>query len=172
MCSTLVTGLYATSLGTDHLRCEIPFPERLKTLTELLRNHGYFTSNRNKTDYNFDPEGVWKHWSSNFDPWRHRAEGQPFFSFVNIGPLHEGSVNNANRYIEHVADPSEEKFHDPDEVPLPPYYPDTAKIREIWARYYDILTVLDMLGEDGLMDETIILFIADHGFGMPRFKRQ
>ncbi|MGF1585976.1 MAG: sulfatase-like hydrolase/transferase [Bacteroidales bacterium] len=179
MRSTLVTGLYATSLGTHHLRCEIPFPDKLKTLPELLRNHGYFTSNRNKTDYNFDPEGMWEHWSSDFDPWRHRAEGQPFFSFINIGPSHEGSVNSLDNYKEHVKDLPKEKFHNPSDVPLPPYYPDSPKIREIWARYYDILTVLDqnvgmvldMLEKDGLMDETIVFFIADHGFGMPRYKR-
>ncbi len=179
MRSTLVTGLYATSLGTHHLRCEIPMPENIRTLPELLTAQGYFTTNRDKTDYNFDPEGMWEHWSSDYAPWRHRSEQQPFFSFINIGPSHEGSVNNFNNYKEHVKDLPVEKFHDPGEVPLPPYYPDSPKTREIWAHYFDILTVLDknvgmvldMLEDDGLMDETIIFFISDHGFGMPRYKR-
>ncbi len=91
--SCLVTGLYATSLGTQHLCCEIPFPDSI-TLPELLREDGYFTLNRDKTDYNFNPKGIWEHWS----PWRHRAEGQPFHSFMNIGPSHEGSVNNLKSY--------------------------------------------------------------------------
>ncbi len=177
--SSLISGMYATSLGTQHLRCEIPFPEQLQTLPELLRDHGYFTSNRDKTDYNFNPEGLWEHWSSEYAPWRHRAAGQPFFSFMNIGPSHEGSVNNAEKYREFVKDLTADKFHDSDKVTLPPYYPDSPKNREVWAHYYDILTVLDqnvgnvlnMLKEDGLMDETIIFFIADHGFGMPRYKR-
>jgi N-sulfoglucosamine sulfohydrolase len=177
--SALASGLYATSLGTQHLRCEIPFPEKLKTIPELLREHGYFTSNRDKTDYNFDPEGRWEHWSSEYAPWRHRAPGQPFYSFINIGPSHEGSVNNLDRYNEFVKDLAPEKFHDPAKVPLPPYYPDSPGTREIWAHYYDILTVLDqnvgmvldLLKEDGLMDETIVIFTGDHGFGMPRFKR-
>ncbi len=177
--SSLVTGMYASSLGTQHLRCEIPFPKQLKTLPELLREHGYFTSNRDKTDYNFNPENLWEHWSSDYAPWRHRTEHQSFFSFINIGPSHEGSVNNLGKYIDFVNDLPADQFHDPDKVKLPPYYPDSPKIREIWAHYYDILTVLDqnvgnvlnMLEEDGLMDETIIFFIADHGFGMPRYKR-
>ena len=177
--STLASGLYATSLGTQHLRSEIPFPEDLKTLPELLSQHGYFTSNRDKTDYNFNPEGMWEHWSSEYTPWRHRAEGQPFYSFMNIGPSHEGSVNNLDRYNGFVKDLPAELFHDPDKVPLPPYYPDSPKTREIWAHYYDILTVLDQnvgmvldsLKADGLMEETIVFFIADHGFGMPRYKR-
>ena len=56
--SCLISGLYASSLGTQHLRCEIPFPKQLKTLPEILRESGYFTSNRNKTDYNFNPNGL------------------------------------------------------------------------------------------------------------------
>ncbi|HKK10460.1 MAG TPA: sulfatase-like hydrolase/transferase [Bacteroidales bacterium] len=177
--STLASGLYATSLGTQHLRSETPFPEDLKTLPELLSQNGYFTTNRDKTDYNFDPEGMWDHWSSEYSPWRNRPEGKPFYSFINIGPSHEGSVNSIEKYNDFVKDLPPEKFHDPTKVEVPPYYPDTPEIREIWAHYYDILTlldmnignVLDMLQEDGLMDETIVIFIADHGFGMPRYKR-
>lgn len=177
--SCLMSGLYATSLGTQHLRCEIPFPEKLKTVPELLRENGYFTSNRDKTDYNFNPEGRWEHWSSEYTPWRHRAEEQPFYSFMNIGPSHEGSVNNLQNYKRFVENLPDELFHDPAKVPLPPYYPDSPKTREIWAHYYDILSVLDRnvgivldsLAADGLTDETIVFFIADHGFGMPRYKR-
>lgn len=177
--SCLVTGLYATSLGTQHLRCEIPFPDSLKTLPELLHKDGFFTSNRDKTDYNFNPEGIWEHQSSTYTPWRYRAEGQPFYSFMNIGPSHEGSVNSLKNYEEFVKNLPAEMFHDPAKVKLPPYYSDSPKNREIWAHYYDILTVLDQsvgmvldsLEADGLMDETIVFFIADHGFGMPRYKR-
>jgi arylsulfatase A-like enzyme len=177
--SALVSGLYATSLGTQHLRSEVPFPDKLRTVPELLRESGYFTSNRDKTDYNFDPEGRWEHWSSEITPWRHRAERQPFYSFINIGPSHEGSVNILQNYQNYTKNLPEELLHDPALVPLPPYYPDSPENRQIWARYFDILTVLDQnvgmvldsLDADGLMEETIVFFIADHGFGMPRYKR-
>ena len=178
--STLMSGLYATSLGTQHLRCEIPFPDQLKTLPEHLSAAGYFTSNRNKTDYNFDPEGRWEHWSGSYAPWRHRKQdNQPFYSFINVGPSHEGSVNNDTRYLESIADIPQEQLVDPSMVTVPPYYPDNAQSQEVWARYYNVLQaldknvgqVLDSLEADGLMDETIIFFFGDHGFGMPRYKR-
>ncbi len=177
--SAMVTGLYATSTGTQQLRCEIPFPKELKTLPELMSDAGYFTTNRDKTDYNFDPQGIWNYWSSDYAPWRHRAKGQPFYSFINIGPSHEGSVNNLDSYNKNVKDLAKDEFHDPAKVKLPPYYPDSPKTREVWAHYYDILTVLDKnvkividsLKADGLMDNTIVFFTADHGFGMPRYKR-
>lgn len=177
--SCLISGLYATSLGTQHLRSEVNFPAQLKRLPELLKESGYFTTNRDKTDYNFSAEGMFDHWSSETTPWRHRQVGQPFFSFINIGPSHEGTVNNLETYKNLTKDLAPELFHDPDKIKLPPYYPDSHETRDVWAHYYDILTVLDKnvgalldsLKKDNLMDETIIFFIADHGFGMPRYKR-
>lgn len=179
--SCLVTGLYATSMGTQHLRSEIPFSESLRTLPEHLSKAGYFTSNRNKTDYNFDPNGRWEHWSGSLAPWRQRKEDQPFFSFINVGPSHEGSVNNIARYEEIEADLSsrDTDLTDPDKVTVPPYYPDTEASREVWAHYYNVLRaldanvgqVMDSLEQDGLLDNTIIFFFGDHGFGMPRYKR-
>ena len=178
--SCLMTGLYATSMGTQHLRCEIPFSSQLKTLPQYLSASGYFTSNRNKTDYNFDPEGRWDHWSGSYAPWRHREQpNQPFFSFINVGPSHEGSVNNDQRHMESIADIPSENLIDPALVSVPPYYPDNQQSREVWARYYNVLQaldknvgqVLDSLEADGLMDNTIIFFFGDHGFGLPRYKR-
>ena len=177
--SCLMSGLYATSLGTQHLRCEIPFPEELKTLPEYLTEVGYFTSNRNKTDYNFDPEGRWKHWSGSYAPWRHRKGDEPFFSFINVGPTHEGPANIEERYLQSIQDLNEEELIDPQRITPPPYYPDLPETRELWARYYHLIAamdknvgrVLDSLETDGLMENTLIFFFGDHGFGMPRYKR-
>ncbi len=179
--STLMTGIYATSLGTQHLRSETPFPETLKTLPEYLSAAGYFTSNRNKTDYNFDPTNRWEHWSGSLAPWRAREENRPFYSFINVGPSHEGSVNNEDRYQENRRDLIALGLEptNPRAVKLPPYYPDTEDTRAVWARYYDVLQlldhnvgqVMDSLEADGLAEETIVFFFGDHGFGMPRYKR-
>lgn len=177
--SCLMSGLYATSLGTQHLRCEVPFPSSLKTLPELLSQAGYFTSNRDKTDYNFDPQHRWEHWSSTTTPWRERKDDRPFYSFINIGPSHEGSVNNEASYRNFVKDLEPTLLHNPDSVTVPPYYPDKNDTRQVWAHYYDVMTVLDKnvgavldsLEKDGLMENTIIFFFGDHGFGMPRYKR-
>lgn len=179
--SAMVTGMPATSLGTQHLRSEIQRPENVKAIQEYMQEAGYFTSNYGKTDYNFDPAGFFDYWEQDLAPWRARKEGdkRPFFSFFVFGITHEGSGNNLDRYQKAVKDLPEALFHDPNQVKVPPYYPDTPEMRELWAHYYDCATAMDrMVGEvvqnlkdDGLYDETVIIFYSDHGNGMPRFKR-
>ncbi|MBS0000094.1 MAG: sulfatase-like hydrolase/transferase [Cyclobacteriaceae bacterium] len=177
--SCLITGLYATSLGTQHLRTEVKKPDFIKTFPVYLKESGYFVTNYGKTDYNFDPTGIWDYWEQDPFPWRKRNGDQPFFSFLNIGSTHEGPGNNEDAYQRAVEDLPDSLFHDPDKANLPPYFPDTPEMRRIWAHYYDLVSdmdveagkILDALREDGLMENTIIFFFSDHGFGLPRYKR-
>lgn len=177
--SCLITGVYPTSMGTQHLRQEQTIPAWLKPFPKLLSENGYFTSNQNKTDFNFSPEGVFDYHQEDLYPWRQRKEGQPFFSFFNIGDTHEGPGNKSENYQAVTANLSPEQMTSPDSVTLPPYYPNTPEMRKIWARYYDLAAAMDVkvgqilknLQEDGLMENTIVFFFSDHGHGLPRYKR-
>lgn len=177
--SCLMTGVYSTATGTQHLRMDGAIPGWMKTLPECLADNGYFTSNRNKTDYNFPPEGRWTVWNPSLTPWRSRQEGQPFYSFINIGSTHEGPGNNDATYERATAKLPESSKCNPAHVKLPPYFPDTPEMRRIQAHYIDLASALDMeIGEvlkyiedDGLSDNTIIIIAADHGTGLPRYKR-
>ena len=172
--STLITGMYAVSLGTQHLRSDIPVPQSMKTLPEVMQEAGYFTSNNVKTDYNFSHEGRWNE-SSREAHWRNRPEGMPFFSVFNFMITHEGPTNALRKSDTATL----EEFHDPSQAVLPPHLPDSPKMREIWAHMYDLLSVFDQqvkdllgqLEEDGLLDETIIFVFSDHGHGLPGYKR-
>jgi N-sulfoglucosamine sulfohydrolase len=172
--STLITGMYATSLGTQHLRSEIPVPAGMKILPEVLREAGYYTTNNVKTDYNFDHTGRWDE-SSNQAHWRNRPEGEPFFSVFNFMITHEGPINA----LRSSDTESLEVFSNPSRAELPPYLPDSERMREIWAHMYDLLAVfdqgvgelLDQLKEDGLYENTIVFVFSDHGHGLPGHKR-
>ena len=174
--SGIIMGMYATSLGTQHLRSEGSLPDTLHTLPELLRDHGYFTSNNAKTDYNFSPEGRWDALGPEAH-WRDRPEGTPFFSVINFMTTHEGPINDDTRETERLDALAER--HDPTQATLPPYFPDTPEMRRIWARAYDLATAMDaQVGEvlqqleaDGLAETTIVVFWSDHGWGLPRYKR-
>ena len=65
------------------------------------------------------------------------------------------------------------------DFPIPPYLPDTPTVRrDMWKVYNNLAetdqqvgAVLAQLEEDGLLEETIIFFYADHGGPLPRQKR-
>jgi N-sulfoglucosamine sulfohydrolase len=172
--STLITGMYATSLGTQHLRSDISVPENMKILPEVLRDAGYYTTNNVKTDYNFNHEGRWDE-SSREAHWRNGPDGKPFFSVFNFMITHEGPINA----LRDSDTQSLDTFSDPNQVQLPPYLPDSPKMRQIWAHMYDLLAVfdqgvgdlLDQLEEDGLLENTIVFVFSDHGHGLPGHKR-
>jgi N-sulfoglucosamine sulfohydrolase len=178
--SCLITGVYATSLGTQHLRSEVKLPEKIECFPEYLRAVGYYCSNNYKKDYNFIDVNVWDE-SSHEAHWRKRRPGQPFFSVFNFVSTHQGQINGSDEEFEtnYGSKLEPQERHDPAKISLPPYYPDTPFIRKIWARYYDLITFMDkqvgdILGQleaDGLADNTIVFFFADHGLGIPRFKR-
>ena len=178
--SCLITGVYATSLGTQHLRSDVELSPKIRCFPEYLREAGYYCTNNYKKDYNFTDVGVWDE-SSQEAHWRKRRPGQPFFSVFNFTSSHQGQINGSDEefFDKYTAKLDPDERHDPVDVVLPPYYPNTPMVRKIWARYYNLITfmdkqvgeLLDELQVDGLADHTIVFFFSDHGLGLPRFKR-
>src|SRR6056297_2657756 len=78
--SSIITGMHATSLGTQHLRSEIPIPDKVKGIPEYLDQAGYFCTNSGKTDYNSSPAGMWDHNGNDSAHWQYRPDEEPFFS--------------------------------------------------------------------------------------------
>jgi arylsulfatase A-like enzyme len=178
--SCLVTGLYATSLGTQHLRSQIAIPRQIEPFPKLLRAAGYYCSNNSKEDYNFKDPTIWDD-SSEKAHWRNRPIGQPFFSVFNLMTTHQSQINGSDEEFEARCGSKlkPEERHDPRKMLLPPYYPDTPMVRKMWARYYDLITIMDkQVGDilrdleiDAVSENTIVFFFSDHGMGTPRFKR-
>jgi len=169
--STIITGMYPPSMGTQNMRSVYPIPDSIKFFPQYLRAEGYYCTNNSKEDYNMPkPEGVWDE-SSRKAHYKNRAEGQPFFAIFNIGISHESSV--------HKSIPTEELRHDPALVKLPPYHPDTPDMRHDWAQYYDKIEDMDArvgeilaeLKEADLADNTIVAYYSDHGGVIARSKR-
>ena len=178
--STLITGIFASSLGTQHLRGTVPLSARIKGYSQLLRESGYYCSNNVKEDYNFaTPASFWDE-SSDSAHWRKGPKGKPFFSVFNFMTTHQSQTRYSLDELakRNGALPAEAR-HDPKEAPLPPYYPDTPTIRTNVAAFYTQVTLMDrqvgeiltQLEEDGLAGNTIVFFYSDHGSGLPRGKR-
>ena len=178
--SCILTGLYAPTLGTQNLRSETKVPDDIIPFPRLLREKGYYCTNNAKEDYNFEVSNVWDE-SSNQAHWRNRVNNQPFFSVFNFETTHQSKIFGDDETYEKRFAPYWPYIQrtDPASVVLPPYSFDTPEIRNLWARYYDNVKVVDyqigqllsQLEEDQLSDQTVIFFYSDHGTGMPRGKR-
>jgi uncharacterized sulfatase len=178
--SSIITGMYPTSLGTHHHRSNVGNPPAfVKMLPNLMREAGYYTTNNSKQDYNIG--GVRWHETSKKAHWRNRPDKeQPFFSVFNFTECHSSVTKTAEKVIvqRRLNRLKPDDFHDPAKAPIPPYHPDVPEFRKAWSRYYDAVTQVDyrageliaQLKEDGKWEDTIVVVWADHGVGMPRGK--
>ncbi len=169
--STIITGMYPPSMGTQNMRSRYPTPESIKFFPQYLREAGYYCTNNAKEDYNMiKPEGVWDE-SSRKAHYKNRKDGQPFFAIFNLGVSHESSI--------HKSIPNDSLRHNPAKVKLPPYHPDTPEMRHDWAQYYDkiedldgqVAAILKELEDAGLAENTIVGYYGDHGGVIARSKR-
>jgi len=172
--STWITGMYAISNGTQPMRSRNNIPhDVIKYYPDLLREAGYHTSNAIKTDYNIGGRSDRDCWDVMDRKvrygWRERKPGQPFFAVVNTTSSHE---SRAHGDVENTR-------NDPAKMKLASYHPDLPIIRKNYAKYADavenmdsdIKQALDALREDGLYEDTIIIYCSDHGGVMPRSKQ-
>ncbi len=180
--SSLITGMHPSSIGTQHMRSKVALPDSIRPFPVALREAGYFCVNRGKEDFNFvTPPDVWdeKQWKK--ADWTRRGDGQPFFAIYNFPDTHEsrlweGSKTNLVDQTKLTA----EQRHDPDRVTPPRWLPDDDAVKKEWARYHDLISLMDdqyigpilkHLENTGVADDTIVFFFSDHGAPFPRAKQ-
>ena len=178
--STLITGVYAPSLGTHPMRCQGDLPDGVQCFSRYLREAGYYCTNNVKTDYNFKhPRESWDENSKNAH-YKNRDKDQPFFAIFNLTTCHESQIRLPEpEHQRRMATLPAAARHDPAKAELPPYHPDTPEVRQDWARYADMISFTDRrvgellheLEEAGLAENTIVFVFSDHGAGIPRSKR-
>ena len=175
--SAFILGCYQTTTGLHPHDVENPqpLPAPYRHLPELLREAGWFVTNaaapgalrggraikKGKTHYNFahDPKEMF-----DGDDWRKRRSGQPFFAQFQITEPH--------RPFPIPESYDEEKLR---ALKLPASYPDHPLLRRDWYAYQRSVEVvdqrvgviLDQLQTEGVLDNTIVMFFADHGRPMP-----
>jgi len=179
--STILTGAYAPTVGSQHMRSRKPAPSLYKPYVTYLRELGYHCTNYGKTDYNIkmDDNSIWEKGDKR-KPFNNLSAQQPFFMVINLGETHESrlfpqkiAANRKNGII-----PKKPRL-DAEAVTVPPYLPAIPGIRHDIAVYHDNMTAMDThvgkllyeLKKQGFADNTIVFHYSDHGGAIPRGKR-
>lgn len=182
--SAFMTGMYQTTTDTHHMRShrddDFQLPTGVRPLTQMLHEAGYTTANlkrigdrvigTGKLDLNFVNEGQLYQTSD----WNDLRNGKPFFAQINM-PEAEYDIYDRKSAekprVKWVGEEWHPKVATPENVSPPPYYPDHPTTRQEWARYLNSVSgtdvrigwILEQLKEDGLADDTIVVFFGDNG---------
>ena len=182
--SAMITGMYQTTIGAHHHRSgvgseKIHLPDGVKIVPQLFQQAGYHTSNsgfypasrKGKTDYNFEYD------PNSYDgiDWSTRKAGQPFFAQIQLFGGKIRDVPNQLAEARKLLGSATSTEH----LALPPYYPRTQGILDDWAATLDAVRVtdryvgevMDRLRTEGLLENTVVFFITDHGVSHGRGKQ-
>ena len=173
--SAMISGMFQTTSGFLHHRSQkfsgkgggnkdyfdsYKTPSEIKTLPEIFKEHGYYTSNATKTDYNFESGKIY----DSTKDWSGRKKGQPFFAQFQ---LKGGKYRKSDKGV------------DRSKIKLPPYYPQTEIMLDDWAHYLgswikvdqDVKSIMDRLNKEGELENTVVFFWTDHGVSHIRGKQ-
>ncbi|MEA3461696.1 MAG: sulfatase [Bacteroidota bacterium] len=182
--SAFMTGMYQTSTGTHNMRShredDYRLPDGVRPVTHRLGDAGYFTANitsigehivgTGKLDLNFVNEGP----IYDSEDWSELKSNQPFFAMINTPEIEYDIYDRqtaSKTRVEWVGEKEHPQIATPENVVVPPYYPDNEITRQEMARYYNSVSgidirvgwILEQLQKDGLAENTVIIFFGDNG---------
>jgi N-sulfoglucosamine sulfohydrolase len=165
---------------------------------DLMRDAGYFTAIRHKVAHS-TPYSPYK-WDLVLDPGEktdHRnvvsygvstrdgiaaakTNGKPFFLNVNIADPHKPFYAEGRRGITVPDNNVPSRVFKPEEVPVPGFLPDDPVIRKELSHYYSsvrraddcLAEILKALAASGEEENTVVIFLSDHGMPLPFAKTQ
>lgn len=163
------TGMYEAGLGPGHnMRALGKRPDVARGFATWLAAAGYWCTTSGNADYNTEFGDEHGYHDSSGDWQTGVANGQPFFGLLGSTTSHET--------VSFAPVPT---ATNPLDVELPPYHPDDLVLRTDRAAYLDRLNLMDQevgqlladLEEQGVADNTIVIYSSDHGGVLPRSKR-
>ncbi len=192
------SGRYPHNNGIEGFKS---IPKEQKTypvLGEIVQEGGWFTGIRHKVDHStpyapfpwdMDLREEKRDDVKNAASWGRAATrgieaakkaGKPFCLLLNIADPHKPFHAEGNRGQTIPDDNVPSRIFTPEEVPVPGFLPDDPVVRKELAHYYSSVrraddgvgAILEALKASGQEDNTLILFLSDHGMPLPFAKTQ
>ncbi len=183
----IATGRYGFASGVYGFQRATP---GVPTIMEVLRTHGYRTGVLSKVahstphaSYRWDFKRESAELGSGRSPARYaaacreffakgRASGRPFYLMVNSDDPHR-PFHDPAKPVPGAEEPS--RLFRPEEVAVPEFLPDLPGVRRELAHYCNSARRLDdtfgavmrELGDAGLADRTVVIFLSDNGIAVP-----
>lgn len=192
--NTYQTGRYPHTIG---MLSFFNVAAEFASLPEVLRENGYWTGCLNKprdtslTD-NFDKywdyhrilKGADKRGAPTYEAGMNAfleqaaEEQRPFYCVVNIADPHKPFFNDATSKKQGFDKFAPSVRYEVDDVEIPAFLPKHPEIHEEMRNYYNSVkrgddcvgAVLKTLRKHGLEDDTVIIFLSDHGMPLPYAK--
>jgi N-sulfoglucosamine sulfohydrolase len=169
---SILTGRYPHNTGAPALH--MPLPANQLLFAGELQKAGYYTAVAGKyhigpvraefdTIYGSGPSGC-EFW---VEALQNRPMDKPFFMWLAAIDPHRDYFPNT------IPEP-----HKPEDVTVPPYLPDNDSTRKDLALYYDEISrmdnyigqVMEELANQGVDENTVVVFMSDNGRPFPRAK--
>ena len=192
--ASIMTG--RSPVAIQMTRFSAPLPMDVRTYPEILRASGYFTGVAGRT-YHMNGEasrsdsvirGIYDKLNLRTFPERldyvrtgnMQAGIEQFSEFLDLKPpdkpffMQLGSNDPHRRFGPNMA----REPHNPEKLQLPSHFPDTPLVREDFGYYYDKIsrfdddfgTVMQLLEDRGLKENTLVVFLGDNGAALLRGK--
>lgn len=187
--NVMFSSLYPHNSGVEGFY-QVPDAE-FPTLADLFQSAGYLTAIRGKVAHStpYKPYPGWdlvlddvienphpKRIGSYYEATAagieaSRAAGKPFCLVINVSDPHKPFYNPEREPESHT--PS--RTYTSAEVPVPGFLPDDPVVREELAEYYTTVrraddcvgATLKALDDSGMTDQTLVMFLSDHGMPLP-----
>ena len=198
--SVILSGLFnhrTGQYGHEHNYHHFKSFENMRTLPVLLAEGGYRTASIGK--YHVAPEPVYHfqeylpgnsrnpvEMANNSEDFIKADPDQPFFLYFCTSDPHRGGgkIEESPYKPDRFGNREEgypgihEVLYKPEDVIVPPFLPDTPATREELAQYYQAISRIDqgigrlieVLKENDSFENTLIIYISDHGMAFPGAK--